>query len=58
LAKKLKLRQKDLLAIGYPKSKVIGIAINIAIKHCKRQTKEAVLAQLKAVLEAPEQFRR
>lgn len=56
LAKKLKLRQKDLLAIGYPKGKAIGIAINIAIKHCKRQTKEAVLRLLKAVLDTPEQF--
>jgi len=57
LAKKLKLRQKDLLAIGYPKGKAIGIAINVAIKHCKKQTKEAVLVQLKAVAEHPEQFR-
>ncbi len=56
MAKKLKLRQKDLLAIGYPKGKAIGLAINIAIKHCKKQTKEAVLAQLKAVLDAPEEF--
>ncbi len=56
MAKKLKLRQKDLLAIGYPKGKAIGIAINVAIKYCKKQTKEAVLAQLKAVVDAPEQF--
>ena len=56
MAKKLKLRQKDLLAIGYPKGKVIGMAINVAIRHCKRQTKEAVLIQLKAVLDAPEKF--
>ncbi|MFK7978460.1 MAG: RtcB family protein [Saprospiraceae bacterium] len=56
MAKKLKLRQKDLLAIGYPKGKAIGIAINVAIKYCKKQTKEAVLTQLKAVVEAPEQF--
>ena len=57
MAKKLKLRQKDLLAIGYPKGKAIGIAINVAIKYCKKQTKEAVLAQLKAVVDAPEQFK-
>ena len=57
MAKKLKLRQKDLLAIGYPKGKALGIAINVAIRYCKKQTKEAVLAQLKAVVEAPEQFR-
>lgn len=57
MAKKLKLRQKDLLAIGYPKGKAIGIAINAVIKHCKRQSKEDVLAQLKTVLETPEQFR-
>ncbi len=58
MAKKLKLRQKDLLAIGYPKGKAIGLAINIAIKHCKKQTKENVLAQLKVVLDAPEQFKK
>ena len=57
MAKKLKLRQKDLLAIGYPKGKAIGIAINVAIKYCKKQTKEAVLAQLKAVVDDPEQFK-
>ena len=58
MAKKLKLRQKDLLAIGYPKGKAIGIAINVAIRYCKKQTKEAVLTQLKAVLERPEQFQK
>lgn len=58
MAKKLKLRQKDLLAIGYPKGKAIGIAINVAIKYCKKQTKEAVLTQLKAVLDNPEQFQK
>ena len=56
MAKKLKLRQKDLLAIGYPKGKAIGVAINVAIRHCKRWTKEAVLEKLKLVLEHPEQF--
>jgi len=58
ILKKLKLRQKDLLAIGYPKGKAIGIAINVAIKYCKKQTKEAVLTQLKAVLDNPEQFQK
>lgn len=58
MAKKIKLRQKDLLAIGYPKGKAIGLAINIAIKHCKKQTKETVLTQLKAVLDTPEQFQK
>lgn len=57
MAKKLKLRQKDLIAIGYPKGKAIGLAINAAIKYCKKQSKETVLAQLKKVLETPEQFR-
>ena len=56
LAKKLRLRQKDLLAIGYPKGKAIGIAINVAIKHLKRLPKETVLEQLKAVVETPKTF--
>ena len=53
---KLKLRRKELLKLGYPKGKALGIAINKAIQHCKKWKKEDVLAQLKAVLETPESF--
>ena len=55
---KLKIRGKHLLKLGYPdEGKVIGLAINMAKKHCKRQSLEEVLGQLKAVLEQPEAFK-
>jgi tRNA-splicing ligase RtcB len=56
MMKKLKLRQKDLLRIGFPKGKALGIAINKSIRHYKHWTKEEVLKQLKAVVDAPEDF--
>jgi tRNA-splicing ligase RtcB len=54
---KLKLRGKDLRKIGYPESKAIGIAIDVAKQHFgKRGNKEQVLGMLKQVLEQPELF--
>lgn len=55
---KLKLRQKELLQLGYPKGKALGIAINKAIQHCKKWKKADILTQLKTVLESPEDFLR
>ena len=52
----LKLRQKDLLKIGYPKGKVIGIAINKMLENYRRKNKVYVLGILSEVLEEPEQF--
>lgn len=53
---KLKIRGKHLIKLGYPEGKVIGLAVNMAKKHCKRQSLEEVLEQLKKVLESPESF--
>jgi len=53
---KLKIRGKHLIKMGYPEGYVIGLAVNMAKKHCKRQSLEEVLAQLKEVLEQPEAF--
>ena len=53
---KLKIRGKELLKLGYPDGKVIGLAINMALKHCKRSTLEEVLATLKLVLEQPTSY--
>ena len=50
---KLKIRGKHLIKLGYPEGKVIGIAVNMAKKHSKRQSLDEVLEQLKAVLENP-----
>ncbi len=50
---KLKIRGKELLKLGYPDGKVIGIAVNMALKHCKRSSLEEVLATLKLVLDQP-----
>lgn len=53
---KLKLRGKDLIAIGYPENKSISIALDIMQKHCKRQSKDEVLKLLKEVLTNPDAY--
>jgi tRNA-splicing ligase RtcB len=53
---KLKLKGKDLLAIGYEQGRAVGVAISIAMKHFKKQSKADVLAFLKAVKETPETY--
>lgn len=53
---KLKLKGKDLIAIGYEQGRAVGIAISIAMKHFKKSPKAEVLAQLKSVLEQPADF--
>lgn len=54
---KLKLRGKDLMKIGYPEGKAIGMAINMMLKHYKRESKSTVLQLLKAVLDNPDAYR-
>jgi len=53
---KLKLRGKDLIAIGYPQGKVISIAINSMLSHYKRERKDKVIQRLKTVLKNPEKY--
>ncbi|HNR18870.1 MAG TPA: RtcB family protein, partial [Bacteroidia bacterium] len=53
---KLKLRGKDLRAIGYPESKAISIAMDVMHKNFKHSTEEEALQILKNVLSAPEEF--
>ena len=53
---KLKIRGKDLVKLGFPDERVVGVAINMALKYCKRQTVEEVLATLKLVLAKPESY--
>jgi tRNA-splicing ligase RtcB len=53
---KLKLRGKDLIDIGYPQNKSVSIALDIAQKHYKKETKPRVLELLKEVAGNPELF--
>jgi len=53
---KLKLRGKDLLKIGFPQGKVVGIAINKMLQYHRKRKKPWVLAELKKVLIDPEAF--
>ncbi len=53
---KLKISGKELRKIGYPESKAIGMAINVAHQLFKREKKETVLATLKDVLENQEKY--
>lgn len=54
---KLKLRGKQLRKLGYPEGKIIGLAINVAYEHFRRQPHEWILQMLSQVLERPEAFR-
>jgi len=56
MAKKIKLRGKDLKALGYDQGPAIGIAIKIVQKHGKHESKDWALAMLKNVKEHPEAF--
>lgn len=53
---KLKLRGKDLRAIGYPESPVISVAIGVMEKHYKHHAFDAALALLTQVLQDPAAF--
>jgi len=54
---KLKLRGKDLIEIGYPEGRVVGLAISIALRYYKRESKENILQLLREVLANPESFK-
>lgn len=53
---KLRLRGKDLIDIGYPQNKAISIAMEVMLKHHKRESKDRVLLLLKQVLADPEKY--
>src|SRR6201986_558932 len=53
---KLKLRGKDLRAIGYPEGPVISIAMNIMEKNYKFEKEEEVMNLLKKILESPVEY--
>src|SRR5688572_11002138 len=53
---KLKLKGKDLRAIGYPEGPVISLAMNTMEKHYKHATKDSVMRILKQVLASPVEY--
>src|SRR5688572_2039456 len=53
---KLKLRGKDIRAIGYPEGPVISIAMNVMEKNYKHYTEEEALNILKEVLASPSDY--
>ena len=53
---KLKLKGKDLRAIGYPEGPVISIAMNVMEKNYKFEKEEEVMNLLKAILAAPVEY--
>jgi tRNA-splicing ligase RtcB len=53
---KLKLRGKDIRALGYPEGPVISIAMNIMEKEYKFEKEEVVMNLLRAILAAPVEY--
>ncbi|GGB12982.1 RtcB family protein [Puia dinghuensis] len=53
---KLKLRGKDLRALGYPEAPVISIAMNIMEKEYKFEKEEVVMDLLRKILAAPVEY--
>lgn len=47
---------KDLIKLGFPEGKVVGLAINTALKYFRRSEKEEIFAMLKSVLTNPKEF--
>jgi tRNA-splicing ligase RtcB (3'-phosphate/5'-hydroxy nucleic acid ligase) len=54
--KRKMLSGNDLIKMGYPEGRAIGIAINTAQKYYKRAEKEEIFGMLRAVLLNPKEF--
>jgi tRNA-splicing ligase RtcB len=50
------LSGKDLIKLGYPEGKAIGLAINVILRGFKKSTKEEINDMLVAVLKDPKSF--
>jgi len=53
---KLKIKGDDLIKLGYPQGKGIGIAIGLMEKHFKQSTKEDVLKILTEIIASPADY--
>ncbi|HEY0740594.1 MAG TPA: RtcB family protein, partial [Chryseosolibacter sp.] len=54
--KRKMLSGKDLIKIGYPEGKAVGLAINTVLKHFRRSEKEEIFSMLKQVLASPKEY--
>jgi tRNA-splicing ligase RtcB (3'-phosphate/5'-hydroxy nucleic acid ligase) len=54
--KRKMLSGKDLIKLGYPEGRAVGIAINTVLKYFRRSEKEEIYTMLKAVLANPKEF--
>ena len=54
--KRKMLSGKDLIKLGYPEGKAIGLAINTVLKYFRRSEKDEIYSMLKAVLANPKEF--
>ena len=53
---KLKIKGKELRAIGYPEGPVISVAMQVMEKHFKHHTKDEAFTILKEVLQSPKDY--
>src|SRR6187401_1888743 len=54
--KRKMLSGKDLIKLGYPEGKAVGIAINTVLKYFRRSEKEEIYGMLTNVLKNPSEF--
>jgi tRNA-splicing ligase RtcB (3'-phosphate/5'-hydroxy nucleic acid ligase) len=54
--KRKMLSGKDLIKLGYPEGRAVGIAINTVLKHFRRSEKEEIYNMLTAVVRNPKEF--
>lgn len=54
--KRKMLSGKDLIKLGYPEGKAIGIAINTVLKYFRRSEKDEIFEMLKNVLRTPKEY--
>ena len=50
------LSGKDLIKLGYPEGRAVGIAINTVLRYFRKSEKEEIYTLLRAVLAAPKNF--
>jgi tRNA-splicing ligase RtcB len=54
--KRKMLSGNELIKLGYPEGRAIGLAINTVLKHFRKSDKEEIYTMLKAVLANPKHF--
>ena len=54
--KRKMLSGKDLIKLGYPEGKAIGVAINTVLKYFRRSEKEEIHSMLTSVLKNPSEY--